>query len=313
MRLLQRASHGWRYLVVSALLLALARIAGAAAPLVDVDWVKANVGKPEVVFIDLQPLADYLRGHIPGAVHTDYYKSGWLEDRADKVPEMFPLDNPEKVAHMIGKMGIDNDTHVVIVPTGANAPAVAFGTRLYWTFKFLGHDKVSLLDGGMAAYTRDKSARLESGAVNPTAKTFKISLRRELLVGVDDVRKALAGGKAVLVDNRTEDLYAGITQSPKVRQPGTLPGARNLPNSWLTVNNTGHLRSRAQLEQLYKRAGVPLTGEQIYFCNTAHLSSLGWFVAHELLGNKQAKLYDGSMAEWTIVQAGPVDLKFKFE
>ncbi|MCX8004420.1 MAG: sulfurtransferase [Burkholderiaceae bacterium] len=307
------AMHRWRRMVIGLALSTAATVAGAAGPLVGVDWVKANVGKPGIAFIDLQPMADYLRGHIPGAVHTDYYKGGWLEDRADKVPEMFPLDNPEKVGQMIGKLGIDNDTHVVIVPTGANAPAMAFGTRLYWTFKFLGHDKVSVLDGGMAAYAKEKDARLETGAVTPTPKTFKVNLRRELLATVDDVRKALAGGKAVLVDNRTEDLYAGITQSPKVRQAGTLPGARNLPNSWLTANNTGQVRPRAQLEQLFKHAGIPAAGEQIYFCNTAHLSSLGWFVAHELLGNRQAKLYDGSMAEWTILQAGPVDTKFKFQ
>lgn len=285
----------------------------AAQPLVDVAWVKANVGKPDVAFIDLQPAADYLRGHIPGAVNTDYYKSGWVEELANKVPEMFPLHDPSRLAAAIGKMGIGNDTHVVVVTTGAAAPAMAFGTRIYWTFKMLGHDNVSLLDGGMAAYAMDKANRLESGGVTPAPKAFKASLRAEMLASMEDVRKALAGGRATLVDNRSEDLFAGITQSPKTKQAGTLPGARNIPNSWLTVNNGGKLRSRAQLEQLYAHAGVPASGEQFYFCNTAHLSSLGWFVSHELLGNKQAKLYDGSMAEWTLLQGGPVAQKVKLQ
>jgi thiosulfate/3-mercaptopyruvate sulfurtransferase len=178
----------------------------------------------------------------------------------------------------------------------------------------LGHDNVSLLNGGMAAYAKDKNNRLEPGAVTPAPKTFKARPRKEMLATMDDVKKAVAGGQATLVDNRSEDLYAGITQSPKTKQAGTLPGARNIPTSWLTMNNSGQLRNRAQLEQLYKLAGVAATnGEQIYFCNTAHLSSLGWFVSHELLGNKQAKLYDGSMAEWTILQGGPVAQKVKLQ
>ncbi len=298
--------------LLTAALASMAGATSAADPLVDVNWVKANIGKANVVFLDLQPATDYLRGHIPGAVATDYYKAGWVVEGTNKVPEMFPVDNTDKLAEMIGKAGIDNNTHVVIVTTGAASPNMAHGTRIYWTFKILGHDNVSLMDGGMAAYTKDKSNRLETGAVTPAPKTFKVSLRREMLATMDDVKKAVAGGKTTLVDNRSEDLHVGITQSPKTKQAGTLPEARNIPTSWLTVNNGGQLRNRAQLEQLYKLAGVAATsGEQIYFCNTAHLSSLGWFVSHELLGNKQAKLYDGSMAEWTILQGGPVVQKVK--
>src|SRR3989338_7230207 len=58
----------------------------AADPLVDAAWVKANLGKPGVVVVDIQGTSDYLRGHIPGAASTDFGKSGWREDRADKVP-----------------------------------------------------------------------------------------------------------------------------------------------------------------------------------------------------------------------------------
>ena len=66
-----------------------------------------------------------------------------------------------------------------------------------------------------------------------------------------------------------------------------------------------------QREQLSKLAGVPTSGEQINFCNTGHWASTGWFVSSELLGNKKVKLYDGSMVEWTIIKAGPVEQKVK--
>ena len=102
-------------------LLALARPAIAADPLVNVDWVKANLDKPGIVYVDFQPPADFLRGHIPGAVNSNYGKDGWREERAsDKVPDMLPA-KLDALGEMIGKLGIDNNTHVVLVPPGMSS------------------------------------------------------------------------------------------------------------------------------------------------------------------------------------------------
>ncbi len=291
-------------------MMAFARPAGAADPLVNVDWVKANLEKPGIVYIDFAPPADYLRGHIPGAVNSNYAKDGWREERAsDKVPDMLPA-KLDALGEMIGKLGIDNATHVVLVPAGTSSTDMGVGTRVYWTFKVLGHDNVSLLDGGMAAWTKDKKNPLQTGAPRIEPKTFKIAVRKDMIVTMDDVKKAKAAG-VLLVDNRPEDQYVGINRHPKATQSGTIEGAKNLPNGWLTVNGMGEFRDRSQLDQLYKVASVPTSGDQINFCNTGHWASVGWFVSSELLGNKKAKLYDGSMTEWTMLKGGPVEQKVK--
>ena len=97
----------------------------------------------------------------------------------------------------------------------------------------------------------------------------------------------------------------------KAGRAGTLPGASNLPQSWFTVNDGGSFRSAAQLKELYQHAGVPTSGAQINFCNTGHWASLGWFVSYELLGNKQAKVYDGSMTQWSRNPKLPMVTKIK--
>lgn len=285
--------------------------AHAADPLVDVAWVKANAGKAGVVFIDFQPTSEFLRGHIPGAVNSNYGKDGWREERSDKVPDMLPA-NLDKLTDLIGKLGIDNETHVVLVPPGANATDMGIGTRVYWTMKVLGHDNVSLLDGGMAAYAKDKTNKLENGAAKPAAKTFKVNLRSDMIASAEEVKKAQATN-VLLVDNRPEDQFVGINRHPKATASGTLAGARNLPNAWMTVNGMGEFRKKAELEKLYKLANVPTSGEQINFCNTGHWASVGWFVSSELMGNKKAKVYDGSMVEWTITKAGALDQKVKLD
>lgn len=284
----------------------------AADPLVDTAWVKANLGKPGIVFIDFQPTPDYMRGHIPGAVNSNYGKDGWREERAnDKVPDMLPA-NLAPLAAMIGKLGIDNDTRVVLVPPGQSSTDMGIGTRVYWTFKVLGHDNVSLLNGGMAAWLKDKANPLEAGAAKTTAKTFNVNLRKEMVVSADEVKKARSAG-VLLVDNRPEDQFVGINRHPKSTASGTLEGARNLPNGWMTVNGMGEFRKKAELEKLYALANVPTNGEQINFCNTGHWASVGWFVSSELMGNKKAKVYDGSMVEWTMTKAGGVEQKVKLD
>ena len=293
-------------------LLALARPASAADPLVSVDWVKANLDKAGIVYVDFQAPTDFLRGHIPGAVNSNYGKDGWREERAsDKVPDMLPV-KLDSLGEMIGKLGIDNNTHVVLVPTGASSTDMGVGTRVYWTFKVLGHDNVSILNGGMAAWTKDKKNPLQAGAPKVEPKTFKVAVRKDMIVTMDDVKKAKAAG-VLLVDNRPEDQYAGINRHPKATESGTIEGAKNLPNTWVTVNGGGEFRDRSQLDQLYKVANVPTSGDQISFCNTGHWASVGWFVSSEIMGNKKAKMYDGSMTEWTMLKGGSVEQKVKLQ
>ena len=199
-----------------------------------------------MVFLDVRgriagkSKTDYLRAHIPGAVYTAYMKDGWRAKDKDGTPGM--LAPVEQLESLIGGLGIGNDTHVVIVPNGGKAVDVGTGTRIYWTFKVLGHDNVSLLDGGMAAYTKDidKATKkpvnpLEKGAVTVDAKTFKASVREEMLITKADVVDAQKNGVAI-VDHRPHNQFLGINQHGAAKRPGTIPGASNVPENWLTQN-----------------------------------------------------------------------------
>jgi len=147
---------------------------------------------------------------------------------------------------------------------------------------------------------------LATGDVTPAAQAFKANVNNDVLATKDDVQKAIAE-KQPLVDNRPNDFFLGVTKSGAAKSSGTLPGASNLPESWLTVNNSGKFRSKEQLAKLYKAAGVATSGKQINFCNTGHWASLGWFVSSEIMGNKDARMYDGSMAEWTRDDKAPIE------
>ena len=290
-------------------LLGFTRAALAVEPLVDTAWVIANVGKPGVAFVDLQPSKSYLEAHIPGAINTSYAKDGWRAERkSDKVPDMLPEDLGPLSAMIGTKLGIDNDTHVIVVPEGSTPSDVTQATRVYWTFKVLGHDKVSILNGGMSAYTDNEKSPVQTGTLKAAPRTFKASLRKDMVVTMDDVKKARAAGK-LLVDSRPDDQYVGLAKHPKALVAGTIAGAKSLPYYW-AMAGTGY-RSKAHLEKIFQYAGVPTSGEQIVFCNTGQFASAGWFAASELLGNKQAKMYDGSMVEYTLLKGEGVEAKLK--
>ena len=141
----------------------------AASPLVDVDWVKTNAGVKGIMFIDLRGANAYRAGHVPGAVNSSYGRDKWRMKR-DGIKGMLP-----PTAHLeklIGRLGIDNSSHVVLMHGGYSAAETGIATRIYWTLKVLGHNEISILNGGMSAYVKDKSAPLEKGVVHPVAKTF---------------------------------------------------------------------------------------------------------------------------------------------
>ena len=307
-----------RYLftALGAAIIMASSIAKAATPLVDVNWVVANHGKPGVIILDVRGKlggankATFLRGHIPGAVWSNYLKDGWrIKDKNGTVGQMPPVEKLEK---LIGGLGIGNSDHVVIVPVGGKALDVGTATRVYWTFKILGHDKVSILNGGMKAYLSKKDPKtkkpinpLERGASVPKAKTFKATLRPGMLASKAEVQKASSSG-GILVDNRPHNQFLGINRHGKSKRNGTIPNSKNLPENWMTKNGGGSFRDRSELTKLYKLAGVPQSGEQINFCNTGHWASLGWFASSEIMGNTNAKLYDGSMVEWSADKTLPI-------
>ena len=284
--------------------------AATAQPLVDADWVAGNLDNENVVLIDLRNKIDkgsyetYLDGHIPSSLHSDYLKDGWRVGR-DDVVGLLPTE--EQFQALARKLGVSADSHVVLIPAGVNSTDFGSSARAYWTFKVFGHDKVSILNGGYAAWTAAYPAQIETGApVAPAAGDFVARFQPQGYVSMEQVA-ALVGteGKATLLDGRNEPQYYGEAKHPKAANPGRIPGSQLLFQETAYDVNANKLKSVEELQSLY--AEVSADQPVISYCNTGHWAATNWFVLSEVLGRKDVRLYDGSMVEWTANADNPLE------
>jgi thiosulfate/3-mercaptopyruvate sulfurtransferase len=279
-----------------------------APPLVEPEWLAARLGDPGLLILDIRSVVDggaraaYEAGHIPGAVHTDYAKDGWRVVRGmatGLLPERADL------AALLGRVGLLPHHHAIIVGAGTSVGDFSAAARVYWTLKVAGHRRSSILDGGMIAWQRDASRRVETGSGRAPAPApgYPVALEGVLRADLGAVESAVSGRDVVLLDSRTADFFEGRAKSPQAARPGRLPGALQLDHALAFDKAAQKLRSPAELERLF--AAIPRQ-PVINYCNTGHQAATNWFILSELLGWPNVSLYDGSLSEWTQDPGRPV-------
>jgi thiosulfate/3-mercaptopyruvate sulfurtransferase len=303
-------------------------------PLVDTEWLAAN--KDKVVILDARKdTQSFIRkasgggevagvqacggkgggstvsGHIPGSALVDW-KDYAVKQKAGNVELLDTLPAKADFEKLMQASGVNQNSLVVISHAGADINEVAFATYLYWTLKYFGFDNVALLDGGVAKWAAEKRD-IEYGRTQPAKGNWQASAERgELLATLDDVQRASTSGDAQILDVRTAEFYLGLTRkADKVAKNGHVPGAKNLPHLVLVKGGDkgATFYSTDELRRVASELGVDPGKPVITFCNTGHLASTGWFVMYELLGDKNVRLYDGSMNEWAADPARPVSTK----
>lgn len=287
-------------------------------PLVETDWLAKNLANVTIldvradlksfnakpVFITNKKSGKKklvkIGGHIPGARLVNYKKTRTtVEINGKKVQKMLP--DKATFEKLMQKTGLNKNSTIVIVTKGQNNGDMTMATRLYWQLKYFGQDDMAILNGGMAQWILD--GRQLSGVAEKSVHGNWIATaeRKDILATTDDVSKALRNKSTQLIDNRTLDLYLGTWKKSYVYDEGHIPGAKIFPNSVMTTHGTpAKFFSVEEIRKLSNGLGINAGKETITYCNSGHLASGGWFIMHELLGNKNVKLYDGSMHEWTL-------------
>jgi thiosulfate/3-mercaptopyruvate sulfurtransferase len=254
---------------------------------VSTQWLAEHLKDPSVVVLHVaQKRSDYDAGHIPGA--RLLLADDFIEDDDAELP------SPEKLKATFEKLGVSNDSRVVIYTT-AWYPAAG---RAYYTLDYMGHgDRTSLLDGGIIKWKAEKRP-LETTEPKITRGSFTPQVRPGVRAMMDEVKRVSAedGGSEVLVDSRPEKRYA----------EGHIAGAVHLYWRDTVVDEKENpvFLPPEKLKELFAGRGIKPGQKVVTYCEIGLQASHNYFIAKYLGYN--AAMYDGSIHQWQHVNKLPL-------
>jgi thiosulfate/3-mercaptopyruvate sulfurtransferase len=269
-----------------------ARLGSAGLRVVDASWYLPGSGRDAA--------AEYLVGHIPGAIFFDLDASS---EAGTPLPHMLP--SAAAFAARMSSLGLnDGDDLVIYDGSGTNLSAA----RVWWTFRVFGHEQVAVLDGGIGKWLAEKRP-IDHGMVTLPPGRFSARFNRGAVRDLAAIQANLANRQEQVVDLRPAGRFAGTLPEPRPGlRSGHVPGSRNLPYTDL-VGPDGTILPEDQLRRRLEAAGIDLSQPIVATCGSG-TSACVLILSLALLGHHDAALYDGAWAEWgsradTPVETGP--------
>ncbi len=273
--------------------------------LVSTEWLADHLNDPDLVVLDCTVTvrqgedgglviesgrAGYRAGHIPTAGFADLM--GELADTNS--PHTYALPSPEAFAAAMGRLGVGDDTRVVLY----DASMSAWAARVWWMLRWVGFDRAAVLDGGLAAWTTE-GRPLSTEPSDEPVRVLTPAPRPEMVADRDEVLAAIGDESVRLIDAMPEGHYRG--EMTMYARPGHIPTADNVPVTAL-FDDTGRFKSNNELAALF---GADRSGRAITYCGGGIAASATAF-AMTRLGFTDVAVYTASLQEWAADPANPM-------
>lgn len=260
-------------------------------------------GSDLMVFDTRASLADpdhgrrlYAESHIPGALFLDLE-----EDLSGTVipgeTGRHPLPDPDLLEARLRESGLRRQDHVVVYDEGPGF----FAARLWWLLRWMGMERVRVLDGGFGAWQAAGLPVSEHPLPREWPGDFFATIAHERTITADEVMQHLESGQLTLMDARSPERFRG-EQEPIDPVAGHIPGAICLPCAG-NVDERGFFRPRNQLRERFRE--LPRDDGLVSYCGS------GVTACHNILavveaGLPEPRLYPGSWSEWITHPERPV-------
>jgi thiosulfate/3-mercaptopyruvate sulfurtransferase len=267
--------------------------------LVSTTWLAQHLGEPDLVVVDTSwhmPATgrsgrdEFLQAHIPGARFLDIDE---VADRASPVPHALPAAHDFAAA--MERLGVGSGDRIVVYD---NSP-LRTAARGWFMLRHFGAAQVAILDGGFQRWVAE-GRETESGEPTPRRARFEAEEHDETVTK----QQLLAGTGLPWVDARGKLRFEGSEPDPRPGvATGHAPGARNLPYA-AVYDDDGRFKPVEELRRLFAEAGIDAAQPFVASCGSGVTANSLIFAAH-LIGNDEARLYDGSWSEWGADPATP--------
>lgn len=263
-------------------------------------WLVQQLDEPSVVIVDCRfqltnpdwGYQQYLASHIKGAYFLDLNQD--LSSPVTQHGGRHPLPNPEQLAEKLGSIGIRSGQTWVVAYDDAR---MAFASRLWWLLRYLGHERVSILDGGWQGW-KNAGYPISDGIPQATPTQFIPQIRSDWIVDYKTVKALSEKDSMILVDSREGDRFSG-EREPIDPVAGHIPGAVN--SFWGEVTDeAGYLRPLEEQQRLWEK--YQTAEDMILYCGSGVTACVN-LLSLNLIGRQNVKLYPGGWSDWCSFEA----------
>ena len=257
-----------------------------------------HTGSPALVLVDARAGEDarerYRHGHLDGALHVH------LEEDLSDIQEdlrkggRHPLPPPERFGELLGNLGIDPASRVIVYDdqSGANAAA-----RFWWMLKAAGHQQVQVLDGGVQAALAAGFPESRQQRTPRPKPPYPVTTWELPAVSMEEVAGYVRDPCFVVIDVRDENRYKGI-EEPIDTIAGHIPGAINMPYAY-NLNPDGFFLPPAKLRKMYQPVIAGRPPSRIIFHCGSGVTACHTLLAFAHAGMDTPAIYTGSWSEWS--------------
>lgn len=268
--------------------------------LVSTDWLRKNFINKNIKILDCSwhmPATrrsgklEFENTHIPGSIFFD------IDEFSDKNSEFPHTILPGDIfSEMISNLGISNQDHIVVY----DSLGIFSSPRVWWMFQYFGHKEVSILDGGLVKWLKEKK-EIETGKGKKYPKTnFKLTENKSMLKIYEDIKNNIINNQFQVIDARSKGRFLGTEPEPRANlKSGSIQNSINLPWNECIDPETKCFLDKSLLEKKFKALKIKLDQPVVFSCGSG-VAACVIGKAFNIINNNEPAIYDGSWSEWSV-------------
>jgi thiosulfate/3-mercaptopyruvate sulfurtransferase len=264
------------------------------SPVVDNQWLHDHLDDEDVLILDasprqnksgLKPEFENLR--IRGARYFDLEHD--FSKRDTPLPNMLPAE--KDFQHACRMLGIKKSSIIIVYDN----LGVYTSPRVWWMFKTMGHESVSVLDGGLSGWIHRGFPTEITEPKYSAIGDFTAKFNSRNIASCQTILYNLERRESIIIDAREQNRFNGSSSEPrKGIRSGHIPGSFNIPFQRVLIN--GHFKSAEELKKVFRE--IPIKDKPLIFSCGSGVTACIVLLAAELISDSVKKVYDGSWAEW---------------